>query len=199
MKIIGITGGIGCGKSTVCDYLKSKYDAEIILADNVGHEVTEPGTKCNRELQKLFGENCFYSDGTLNRRKIGDIAFKNPLLLQKMNSLIHPAVWDEIIKRFEAARAGGKRLAVLEAALLIESKYVDICDELWYVYADKTSRMKRLLSSRDITKEKVNHIIERQLSEDEFRKNCDFVINNTENFQKTAMEIDSRLAERHLI
>lgn len=199
MKIIGITGGIGCGKSTVCEYLKNKYDAEIILADNVGHEVTEPGTDCNRELQKLFGANCFYSDGSLNRKIIGDIAFRDPQILQKMNSVIHPAVWDEIIKRFEAARAGGKRLAVLEAALLIESKYVDICDELWYVYADKDSRMKRLLSSRDITEGKVNHIIKRQLSEDEFRKNCDFIIDNTKNFQKTAIEIDSRLAERHLI
>ncbi len=116
-----------------------------------------------------------------------------------MNSVIHPAVWDEIIKRFDVARTGGKRLAVLEAALLIESKYVDICDELWYVYADKDSRMKRLLSSRDITEGKVNHIIERQLSEDEFRKNCDFIIDNTKDFQKTAVEIDSRLAERHLI
>ena len=169
------------------------------MADNVGHEVTEPGTDCNRELQKLFEPNCFYSDGSLNRKKIGDIAFNDPDILKKMNSVIHPAVWDEIMKRFEAARAGGKRLAVLEAALLIESKYVDICDELWYVYADKASRMKRLLLSRDITEGKVKHIIERQLSEDEFRKNCDFIVNNTENFQKTAMEIDSRLAERHLI
>lgn len=199
MKIIGITGGIGCGKSRVCAYMREKYGAEIIMADDIGHEVMLPGTKCHEKLQSMFEPECFNEDGTLNRKKVGNIAFKDPAVLERMNSVIHPAVWEEIMKRLENARQNNKNIAVLEAAILLESKYADICDELWYIYADRGSRVERLLSSREITGEKIGHVMERQLSEKGFREGCDFVIDNSGDFEKTAVEIDLRLAERHFI
>jgi dephospho-CoA kinase len=193
MKIIGITGGIGCGKSEVCRYLKRKYGAQIIMADDVAHEVTQPGTKCCERLKELFGDGYFLEDGSLDRKKTGALVFKRPGLLKKMNGIIHPAVWDEINARLKAAQAAGKGLAVIEAALLVGSNYRQICSEFWYIYADRDVRIKRLIESRDITKEKALDVMKNQISEEEFRAGCDFTVDNSGDFEETARRIDERL------
>ncbi len=197
MYIIGITGGIGSGKSLVCEYLQKDFDAEIIMADNVAHDVMKPGTDCHKKLRELFADEYFLSDGSLNRKKAGSLAFKNPDILDAMNNIIHPAVWDEIQVRLKEAENTGKKLAVIEAALLIGSRYRDICSEFWYIYSDVDKRLERLISSRDITVEKAKDVMRNQLSDDEFKSACDFTVNNSGDFEKTKEQIKKHLSERY--
>ena len=194
MKILGITGGIGCGKSEVCGYLKRKYGAVVILADNVAHELMEPGTDCYEKLCALFGAEYLLEDGHLNRKKIGDLVFKEHSLLEQMNRIVHPAVWDEINGRIQAARQEGKTLLILEAALLVGSAYRQICDEFWYIYAREDVRISRLLASRNLTEEKARDVMARQCTEEEFRAGCDFTVDNSGEFSETEKQIDSRMS-----
>lgn len=194
MKVIGITGGIGSGKSEICRYLKDKYEAEIIMADDVGHEVTEPGTDCNGKLRKTLGDEFFLQDGTMDRKQVGAAVFSNPELLEKINSIIHPAVMDEIVKRLGAAKQSGKRLAVIEAALLVGSPYRQLCDEFWYIYADRDVRLKRLAEGRDMDESRALAVMDNQLSDEEFEKGCDFTADNSRDFDYTVRQIDKRIA-----
>lgn len=193
MIVIGITGGIGCGKSRVCNYLKEKYGAEVLTADTIAHEVIAPDGEAYEEYLGLFGEECLLPDGTFDRKKIGDLAFSDPGMIRRMNSIIHPAVKRTIIKRIGEAEENGKDLCVIEAALLIEAGYRDLCREYWYVYADLPTRVSRLLESRDITEEKIDSIVSRQQAEEVFRSECEFTIDNSQDFTKTAETIDQRI------
>ncbi len=197
MYIIGITGGIGCGKSLVCEYLGRDYDAEVIMADDVAHDVMKPGTKCNKSLRKLFGDEYFLDDGSLNRKTAGALAFKNPDILEAMNNIIHPAVWDEIQDRLARAENAGKKLAVIEAALLIGTKYKDICEEFWYIYSDTETRLERLVSNRGITAERAKDVMKNQLSDDEFKNACDFTVDNSGDFEDTKEQIKKHLSKRY--
>lgn len=195
MHVIGITGGIGSGKSRICDYIGEKYKACILKTDDCGHDVMAPCGTAYDELCELLGNDYFLDDGkTFDRKKIGERAFKEPYLLEKMNSYIHPAVKKEIIKRLELAKKSGCEIGVIESALLIEAGYRDLCDEFWYVCVDRKMRLERLLSSRDITMEKAALIMDRQKSDAEFRKQCEFVIVNNDNFDLTKKQIDERIA-----
>lgn len=193
MIVIGMTGGIGSGKSSVCDYLKTKYGAFIQMADDIGHQVMAPGGCAYEPLKELLGDGYFLPDMTFDRKKIGDRAFKEPELLEKMNKIIHPAVHQTIIDGVLNAKKEGVEIAVIEAALLIEANYRDVCDEYWFVYTNKESRYKRLLSSRDITAEKIEDVMSRQLSEEYFRKECEYTLDNSYDFDNTARQIDERI------
>ena len=193
MIVIGMTGGIGCGKSHVCKYLKAEYDAELIIADDVANEICEPGGRVYEEVKALLGEEYYNEDGTRNRTLIGNRAFKEPELLEQMNRIIHPAVRLEIEDRLQAAAEAGKQVAVVEAALLIEAGYRDICTEYWYVYASKGTRIRRLLASRPITVEKIEDVMSRQLSEEEFRNGCDVTIDNDGDTSFTDAQVDARM------
>lgn len=195
---IGITGGIGSGKSEVCRFLRSEYNAVIILTDNVGHEVMEPGHECYKKIVEFFTDEILNDDNTINRKKLGDIVFNDREKLDTLNSIVHPAVWNEVDRRIEKARMEGTETVVLEAALP-DAEFTKRCDEIWYIYSNKDIRIKRLLSSRDITKEKAGNIMQNQLSEEEFEKICDFVVDNSGNFEDTAREIKSRLAKRYQV
>jgi len=193
MIIIGITGGIGSGKSLVCEYLEKEYDACVLMADDVGHEVMAPDGCAYPALKELLGEQYVKEDGTFDRKKIGDRAFKEPELLQKMNAIIHPAVHETIAERLSKAEKEGCQIGVIEAALLIEADYRDLCTEYWYVHTDALIRRKRLLASRDLTTEKIEDIMSRQLDDDTFRKECEFELENGDDFEQTKMRIDERI------
>lgn len=194
MITIGITGGIGSGKSEVCRYLEKTYDACILMADDIGHEVMEPHGCAYEDVKKLFGEEYVREDGTFDRKKIGDLVFVRPDLLSKLNGIIHPAVHQTIADRARQAEENRKSVCVIEAALLIEADYRDLCREYWYVHTSKEVRIHRLLASRDITPEKIDSIMNAQQSDDTFRTACEFVLENNDDFSKTAAAIDRRIA-----
>lgn len=194
MKIIGVTGGVGAGKSSVLDYLHTKYDAVIVRLDDVSRAMLDPDGRCYQAVIDLFGPNIIREDGTLDRAQIAGIVFSDPSMIIKLNAIVHPAVRLETEKIIETNRKEGTNLLVLEAALLIEQHYDKICDELWYVYADVETRIRRLTSSRGYTRERSLGMISSQLDEDAFRNGSSFVLDNDGEFEATKIQIDRHFA-----
>lgn len=191
---IGITGGVGAGKSAVLSYIRETYNCDIYLADEVAHEVKKAGTPAYGELVELLGEDVVGEDGEINKAKMAQRIFADAEILQKVNDIIHPAVRVYLLERLEEARnSGEKDLFFVEAALLIECGYGELVDEMWYIHADKEVRKARLMAARGYSEEKVAQIIASQLSEEEYRENSDFVIDNSFSLEESAKQIDARL------
>ena len=193
MKIIGITGGVGSGKSRVLSYMETKYRAVICQADHVAWKLQEPGQKCYAEIVAYFGENILDEDGTINRGKLGQIVFANKEKLYKLNQIMHPAVKEYIVEWIQRERNNETAYFIIEAALLLEDDYSQICDEMWYIYSNESIRRDRLKSSRGYTDEKIDAIMASQLSEQIFRKECQIVIDNSEDFEDTCYQIEKAM------
>lgn len=190
--VIGITGGVGCGKSTVLEILKEKYHASVIEADKVGHIVMEYGNVAYDKIISLFGDSITDKSSTIpaiNRKALSEIVFNDEAKLKKLNEIIHPAV-KEYIKTFvEQEKLKGTKYIVVEAALLIEAGYRDVCDCYCYVYTDEKIRKMRLMNSRGYTNEKTAAIMKNQLPESIFRKECEYIIDNNADYDKLCLEI----------
>ncbi|HIV12116.1 MAG TPA: dephospho-CoA kinase [Candidatus Pullilachnospira stercoravium] len=193
MKIIGITGGVGAGKSEVLNFIAGRYDATVVEADQVGYLVMQPGKEAYEPVAELFGPSVVKEDQTLDREKIAQIVFEDRQLLEKLNAIVHPAVKRYIRRAIQMEQEAGTEIFVVEAALLIEDKYDEICDELWYIYADENVRMHRLMKNRGYSVEKIRGILANQLSEEEFESHCDFEIDNSGDFQDTVRQIEQRM------
>ena len=195
--VIGVTGGVGTGKSTVLSILKEDYGAKLILCDDVARELMEPFGKCYIPIVETFGEEILV-DGygsEINRPVLSEIVFNDPDKLALLNSLTHPVVKDEIREMIERYNEEGAKFIVVEAALLIEAGYLDIIDELWVVYTVYEQRVERLISSRNYSIERINDTMASQLSDEEFRKYADFVIDNSYTIEYTRKQIHERLDE----
>ena len=193
MKIIGITGGVGSGKSRVLSYMETKYRAVICQADHVAWKLQEPGQKCYAQIVACFGENILDEDGTINRGKLGRIVFADKDKLCQLNKIMHPAVKDYIVEWIQRARNSETTYFIIEAALLLEEDYNLICDEMWYIYCDENIRRERLRSSRGYTDEKIDAIMASQLSEHIFRKECQVMIDNSGDFEDTCCQIEKAM------
>ncbi len=186
MKIIGITGGIGTGKSTVLNLLKQEYNAYIVEADRLAHELMLPGEAAYYQITDIFGTDILSTDGTIDRNRLGAIVFRDAEALRKLNAVIHPAVKQHILQDIEAKKKeGNAQYYVIEAALLIEDGYKTICDELWYIYTEREERIRRLIAGRGGSREKWEHVIGNQSSDDYYRMNCDYVVDNGRGFEYT--------------
>ena len=201
MRFIGITGGVGAGKSEILDYIRKHYSCEIYLADQVAHLVKQPGTKAYQALLSLLGQDVAGRDGLIDKGLMADRIFADPSLLEQVNGIIHPAVKAFLLERLERARVAGQvDFFFVEAALLIEGGYLALVDEMWYIYADEAVRRKRLRASRGYSEEKIARIMSSQLTEEQFRENCDYIIDNSGDFAESCRQIDERLsgtAKRH--
>lgn len=196
MRVIGFTGGVGSGKSRLLAYIKEQYNCRVLLADEAAHLVKEPGQPCYEQLIQLLGEEILHADGTIDKAKMAEKIFTDHALLLAVNGIIHPAVKERILSEIAAEReAGIYDFFFLEAALLIEEGYLKVVDEMWYIYADESVRKTRLMQSRGYTEEKIAAIMQSQLSEEEFRKSCTVVIDNSGNFAETKRQIDEKLGE----
>lgn len=193
MKVIGITGGIGSGKSEVLKYLEKKYGAVVCQADLVAKNLQKKGTICYREIVEHFGEEILLENKRLNRAKLAEIVFSDEEELKILNSIVHPAVKKRIVKRIREEEKKGTELFVLEAALLLDDQYDKLCDETWFVYTRDHIRKKRLRVSRGYSDEKIEAIFASQHSRDEFLDQCDRAIDNSGSFESTCMQIDARL------
>lgn len=192
--LIGVTGGVGCGKSTVVEYIKNKYGASIYKADDVGREIMNIGEDAYLSIVKEFGDEILLTDKNIDRNKLATIVFNDEAKLEKLNSIIHPAVEKEIMDNiYNEYVWEGQKLFVIEAALLIEAGYKDVCSEIWYIYADVDTRVERLMSSRGYTKDKCLEIISNQLTDEEFRENSDFILENVKDLDNTKFEIEKHM------
>lgn len=194
MRLIGVTGGVGAGKSEVLNYIKKHYKCRIYLADEVAHLVKVKGEECYYELVSLLGEDVLQEDGEINKSAMAAKIFADDALLEQVNEIVHPQVRIYLEKRIrEAQEDVDTEIMFIEAALLIEAGYKELVDELWYIYADVEVRKKRLMSSRGYSEEKVHQIMEAQLSEEVFRKECDFVIDNSGTLADSYRQIRKKL------
>ena len=191
--VIGITGGIGSGKSVVTSLLRDKFDAAVIDTDTIGHEVMEIGKSAYKKVVEIFGNKVIAEDGSIDRKKLGSLVFDNRELLCKLNDIIHPAVEAEVDKRIAEFTQKKYKYIALETALLIKVGYNRKCDKIWYIYADEDVRLKRLYVNRGIDKDKALKIFESQSSEEEFRKIADDVIDNSYSEEKTKIQIENIL------
>lgn len=199
MKFIGITGGVGAGKSAILDYLKNKPDTKVMLADEIAHELMVPGTQCYDRLKAEFGtEDIYQKDGYFDRIKLAQVIFSDDEKRKKLNGIVHPAVRKYVIGQAAYERKEGKiKLLVLEAALLIEEHYDEICDELWYIYTSEENRRIRLKKQRNYSDEKINEIFNSQLTDEKFRKACRVVIDNNGTIETAEAQIEAALMLPH--
>ena len=158
MRFVGVTGGVGAGKSEVLGFLAKQPGCRVMLADEIAHELMEPGNEVYRKLCAEFaGEDIFAEEDTageaerpFDRGKLAQVIFGDEEKRKRLNGIVHPAVKDYVIQQAESERERGQlSLLVLEAALLIEEHYDEICDELWYIYTSEENRRIRLKKQRN--------------------------------------------------
>lgn len=150
MKIIGITGGVGAGKTQILEYLNNKYGATICMTDEVGKKLQKKGTECFDEIVAHFGNEILDEKGELDRAKLSDIVFADRVELSVLNGIVHPRVKEEIQKKITREERKNTNLMLIEGALLIEDHYEEICDELWYVYVKVGEELRTIQNVRDL-------------------------------------------------
>ena len=191
MKVIGITGGIGSGKSEVLEYLRREYGVYVCEADRVAKTLQQKDTDCYRAIVESFGEEILDEEGELDRAGLAEKVFVSPQLLERLNGIVHPAVKEIICQEIEAQRAAGEKMFVLEAALLLEDHYDEICDEVWFIYVDRDVRRRRLKNSRGYSDDRITAIFDSQMTRDAYLERCDRAIDNSRSFDETCVQLDS--------
>ena len=189
MKTIGLTGGIGSGKSTVSNILAT-LGASIIDADRVGHEIYLPGKAAWKQVTDTFGRKIVAEDQTIDRKKLGAIVFGSPDALARLNAIVHPIMFEEIRQRIQARRAEGFTLpVVVEAAILIEANWLPLADTVWVVETDKDAAIRRVAEQRGMSTADAEARIANQLSNAERRKHAQVVIRNNGSLQALEQQI----------
>ena len=173
MKIIGLTGGIGSGKSTVAQFLV-ELGAVILDADKVGHEALKLDN-IRQQIVNAFGKQIM-SEGEIDRKKLGRIVFANPEARDKFNRIIHPPMHDMVRARIEEYRRQGVKVAVLDAPLLIEAGWTSLADEVWVTTAPEAAVLKRLRKRMGLSEQESTARIHSQLTLEERKKHADIVI-----------------------
>jgi len=178
MLTIGLTGGIGSGKSTV-SMLLAELGAPIIDADKVGHAIYAPDGPAYPDMIAAFGEGILAPDRTIDRKKLGPIVFADPAALKRLNSIVHPKMFARMREMVDAMRTGGERKPiVIEAAILIEANWQPLFNEIWLVVASRERVIERVERDRGLKPEQTEARIKAQLSDDDRRKYATTVVTN---------------------
>ena len=189
MKVIGITGGVGAGKTQVLSYIEEHYSCRVLRADEAAHLLEQPGQACYEQLVKLLGKDILQGE-QIDKQKMAAVIFQDKEILAKINAVIHPAVKHYILEQIAYERErGAVDYFFIEAALLIEDRYDLIVDESWYVHSDIEVRRQRLAKGRQYSAQKIEAIMQGQLSEMEFRRHCNVVISNNGDLEETYRQI----------
>ena len=175
MKVIGLTGGIGSGKSTVSGFL-AQLGAVIIDADRVGHEALSTSSQVRRELLATFGRQVLTPSGEVNPKKLAEIVFSNPESLSRLNQIMHPRMYDMVRAQLEEYRKQGVGVVVLEAPLLIEASWTSLVDEVWVTVASQSTVLRRLKEKFGLSEPEALARIGCQLASKERVKHADVII-----------------------
>lgn len=190
LLVVGITGGIGSGKSTVLDML-ARRGLTVVKADDVAHTVVLPGTPAYRQIVEHFGDEVITADGMLDRRHLGDIVFADLKELAALNRIVHPPVIDQLKQCFTEIAASGDRMSVaVEIPLLVEAGLVDAVDRVVLVTAPREVRLARMIG-QGWPERRVRAVMEAQASDAEKAKHADVVIENS----GTMEQLEEKVAE----
>lgn len=188
MLVVGLTGNIGCGKSSLSELLMSK-NIDVIDADIISREIMY-----DKELLETifyeFGTEIKNNDGTLNRKKLGNIVFNDDDMLMKLNSITHPAIKRKINDRIIDISNQGKNIVVIDAALLIEGKFLDLVDKLVVITCNEEVQLNRVVNRDNMTKEEALKRINSQMKQDEKIKYADYIIDNSKDMNNLKDEFD---------
>lgn len=197
MKVYGITGGAGTGKSEVIKMLQENFGGCVIMSDEVARELMQKGNISYQLIVEYFGRDILMDDGEIDRKKLADHVFNNKEALEKLNSMTHPYVKDEIRKLIAEAEASGEfRFVALESAILLECGYEDICDEFWYVYTKPEIRRQRMKETRNYSDEKVDSVMRNQQPDEVFFEQCSFVIENNTTLSDVYDQLKEKLDQQ---
>lgn len=193
MKVLGITGGVGSGKSEVLRCMEEEYKAYVCQLDEVAKELQKRGGICYRQIIEQFGESIIGEDKELDRQKLSAIVFQDEEKRKVLNGIVHPKVKNWVEQDILKKEKQEVPLYVIEAALLPEAGYEDICGEMWYIYTTEEIRRRRLKESRGYTDEKISRMMASQSTEERFRKACQVVIDNSGTFEETKKQIGEKI------
>lgn len=196
MKVIGLTGSIASGKSTISNYLKQK-GIKIIDADLISRQIYDIGQMAYNEVVKEFGEKILNGDKTINRKELGKIVFEDKEKLKRLNQITHPIIIDEIKRKIDYYKKIGEKICIVDAALLIETGLNDLVDEVWLVFVDFDKQIKRLMDRDNLSFEDAEKRILTQMPFEEKKKYADYIIDNSFTLEDTLKQVD-RLLELFL-
>ncbi|MBO5479038.1 MAG: dephospho-CoA kinase [Clostridia bacterium] len=188
MKIIGVTGKSGAGKTTICKILKEKYNANIIDADEIARDLSKKGNKYLQAIANCFGEDILNASGELQRKKLANIIYESEEKRNDLNNITFIYVVEEMKEKISGLK--NEKLVVIDAPLLFESGLDKMCDFVIGVTASKAQKIERICKRDNITEEIAQKRLEIQMEEDEIRKRADYVIENENDLQILEKEIE---------
>ncbi|SVA43994.1 uncharacterized protein METZ01_LOCUS96848 [marine metagenome] len=195
MLKIGLTGGIGTGKSSVMEAFQS-FGAAVLNADLLGHDAYLPGTIGFEKVVTEFGQEIVNSDGEIDRKKLGPIVFSDTSKMDRLNQIMHPLIRDLIEKRLATLESNQTKVAVVEAAILIEAGWKSVFDEIWVVIADREKVINRLGIRNGLSRDDAVRRIDSQMSDDERIKRGDIVVENTGSMEDLQTRVHSLWSRR---
>lgn len=178
MRVIGLTGGIGTGKSTASEYLR-KQGFSIIDADRISREIVEPGTLLLKELEKNFGSGIIKDDGTLDRKALAAIVFSDKEKKSRLDGLMHGHILDEIERKISESQSGEGRGIIVDAPLLFETGLEKKCDQVWLITADEKLRILRVCERDGMDPEEVRARIQNQMADEEKTERAHRIVDNS--------------------
>ncbi len=188
--VIGLTGGVGSGKSLVIDVLNGKCDVLTLVADDIGRTAFKKGTATYEAILRCFGDGILDGSGEIRREKVAAIIFADEAMRERQNAIIHPYVMEAVNRAIEET---DKPLAVVESAILVQAGYRDVCDEIWTVVCDMETRRERLRTIRGYSDARMEAVIRNQWEDAEYIANSDEVIYNDGDAMRIWEQVDCLL------
>ncbi len=199
-RVIGLTGGIGSGKSTIARFL-AELGAEVIDADKIGHQIYQPDSPAWREIVAAFGRGVLTPEGEIDRSRVGKVVFGSPDLLKRFNQIVHPKMYQVAEEQIKEYRKQGVPVVVLDGALLVELKWTRLVDELWVAVAPEAMVVQRLEARSGLPPAQTQARIRAQMPVEEKMKCANVVIHNDGDLDSLKTKIkdlwDKRINKAH--
>ena len=188
--VIGLTGGIGCGKSEAAKFLSS-LGAAHLDADAISHELTEAGGAALPEIRRVFGEAAFNADGSLDRASLGKLVFGNEPARRALEGIIHPLEQREMLTRMDAAARAGASVVILDVPLLFETGMDALCDETWTLYLPREKQVARVVTRDGLTREAAEARVDSQMAAEKRNALATHAVNTDQPIERTRAELES--------
>ena len=183
MLVLGLTGNIGCGKSSLSNIFKEEFNIDIIDADIISRNIYEDKNLLSKVFDE-FGDSIKNNDGSLNRKELGNIVFNDDLKLIALNNITHPAIKEKILESIKIIENQNKSIVVIDAALLVEGNYLNILDKLLVVCCDEEIQIQRIIKRDSCSKNDAISRIKSQLSQNEKMSYADYIIDNSGTYEE---------------